>query len=71
MVSCVLYVGFKLLSNAMKIIQKILLKNTTEILRTNVNYSFFFDEKGFLDALFVLLRMEEEYQKKQSYRKRI
>ena len=63
-ISCGLYRGVKLLEHAMKIVERVLEKRIRTLVKLNEMQFGFMPAKGTMDAIFIVRRMKEEYQKK-------
>ena len=59
-----LYGGVKLIERAMKIVEKLLERQIRTIINLNKMQFGFMPGKGTVDAIFIVRRMQEEYQKK-------
>ena len=62
--SCGSYRGVKLLEHAMKIVEKLLERQIRTLVNLNKMQFGFMPGKGTVDAIFVVRRMQQEYQKK-------
>ena len=62
--SCGSYRGVKLLEHAMKIVERVLERRIRTLVNLNEMQFGFMPGKGTLDAIFIVRRMQEEYQKK-------
>ena len=62
--SCGSYRGVKLLEYAMKIVERVLEKQIRMLVNLNEMQFGFMPGKGTVDAIFIVRRMQEEYQKK-------
>ena len=62
--SCGSYRGVKLLEHAMKIVEEVLEKQIQTLIKLNKMQFRFITGKGTVDAIFIMRRMQEEYQKK-------
>ena len=62
--SCELYKGVKLLEHAMKIVERVLERRIRILFNFNEMQYGFMPGKGTVDAIFIVRRMQEEYQKK-------
>ena len=62
--SCGSYKGVKLLEHAMKIVERVLEKRILTLVNLNEMQFRFVPGKGTVDAIFIVRRMQEEYQKK-------
>ena len=62
--SCGSYRGVKLLEHAMKIVEKVLERRIRTLVNLNEMQFGFMPGKGTVDAIFIVRRMQEEYQKK-------
>ena len=65
MMSCRSYRGVKLLEHAMKIVERVLEKQIQTLVNLNKMRFGFMPEKETVDAIFIVRRMQEEYQKKE------
>ena len=63
--SCNSYRGIKLLEHAMKIVERVLEKRIRALINLNRMQFGFMPGKGTMDAIFIVRRMQEEYQKKE------
>ena len=63
--SCGSYRGIKLLEHAMKIVERVLEKRVRALINLNEMQFGFMPGKGTMDAIFIVRRMQEEYQKKE------
>ena len=63
--SCGSYRGVKLLEHAMKVVERILERKIRTLVNLNDMQSGFMPGKGTMDAIFIVRRMQEEYQKKE------
>ena len=61
---CVSYRGVKLLEHAMKIVERVLERRIRTLVNLNKMQFGFMPGKGLVDAIFIVRRMQEEYQKK-------
>ena len=64
MMSCGSYRGVKLLEHAMKIIERVLERQIRILVNLNKMQFGFMPGKGTVDAIFIVRKMQEEYQKK-------
>ena len=62
--SCGAYRGVKLLEHAMKIVERVLEKRIRSMVRVDEMQFGFMPEKGTIDAVFILRRLQEEYRDK-------
>ena len=62
--SCGSYRGVKLLEHATKIVERILERRIPTLVNLNKMQLGFMSGKGTVDAIFIVRRMQEEYQKK-------
>ena len=62
--SCGSYRGVKLLEQAMKIVERVLERQIRTLVNLNKMWFRFMPGKGTVDAIFIVRRMQEEYQKK-------
>ena len=62
--SCGSYRGVKLLEHAMKIVERVLQRKIRTLVNLNEMQFEFMPGKGTVDAIFIVRRMQEEYQKK-------
>ena len=62
--SCGSYRGVKLLEHAMKIVERVLERRIRTLVNLNEMQFGFMPGKGTVDAIFIVRRMQEEYQKK-------
>ena len=62
--SCGSYRGVKLLEHAMKIVERVLERQIRTLVNLNKMQLGFMPEKGTVGAIFIVRRMQEEYQKK-------
>ena len=62
--SCGSYRGVKLLEHAMKIVERVLERRIRTLVNLNEMKFGFMPGKGTVDAIFIVRRMQEEYQKK-------
>ena len=62
--SCGSYRGVKLLEHAMKIVKRVLERRIQTLINLNKTQFEFMLKKGTVDAIFIVRRMQEEYQKK-------
>ena len=62
--SCGSYRGVKLLEHAMKIIERVLERRIRTLVNLNKIQFGFMPGKGTVDAIFIVRRMQEEYQKR-------
>ena len=62
--SCGSYRGVKLLEHAMKIVERVLERRIRTLVNLNKIQFGFMPGKGTVDAIFIVRRMQEEYQKK-------
>ena len=62
--SCGSYRGVQLLESAMRIVERVLERRIRILVNLNKMQFGFMPVKGTMDAIFVLRRMQEEYQKK-------
>ena len=62
--SCGSYRGVKLLEHAMKIIERVLERRIQTLVNLNEMQFGFMPRKGTVDAIFIVKRMQQEYQKK-------
>ena len=62
--SCRSYRGVKLLEHAMKIVERVLKRRIRTLVNLNEMQFRFMPGKGTVDAIFIVRRMQEEYQKK-------
>ena len=62
--SCGSCKGVKLLQHAMKIVKRVLERQMRTLVNLNKMQFGFMPEKGKVDAIFTVRRMQEEYQKK-------
>ena len=62
--SCESYTGVKLLEYAMKIVERMLERRIRTLVNLNEMQFGFMPGKGTVDAIFIVRRMQEEYQKK-------
>ena len=62
--SCGSYRGVKLLEHAMKIVERVLKRRIRTLVNLNEMQFGFMPGKGTVDAIFIVRRMQEEYQKK-------
>ena len=58
------YRGVKLLEHAMKIVERVLERRMQTLVNLNEMQFGFMPGKGTVDAIFIVRRMQEEYQKK-------
>ena len=58
------YRGVKLLEHAMKIVERVRERRVQTLLNLNKMQFGFMSGKGIVDAIFIVRRMQEEYQKK-------
>ena len=63
-ISCGSYRGVKLLEHAMKIVERVLERRIRTLINLNKMQFGFMPGKGTVDAIFIVRRMQEEYQKK-------
>ena len=61
--SCGSYRGMKLLEHAMKIVETVLERRIQTLVNLNEMQLGFMPEKETVDAIFIVRRMQEEYQK--------
>ena len=61
--SCGSYRGVKLLQHAMKIIERVLERRIRKLVNLNKVQFGFMPGKGTVDAIFIVKRMQEEYEK--------
>ena len=64
LISCGSYRGVKLLEHAMKIVERVLERRIQTPVNLNEMQFGFMPGKGTVDAIFIVRRMQEEYQKK-------
>ena len=62
--SCGSYTGVKLLEHAMKFVERVLERRIRTLVNLNEMQFGFMTGKGTVDAIFIVRRMQEEYQKK-------
>ena len=62
--SCGSYKGVKLLEHAMKIVERVLERQIQTLVNLNEMQFGFMTETGTVDAIFIVRRMQEKYQKK-------
>ena len=62
--NCESYRGVKLLEHAMKIVERVLERRIRTLVNLNEMQFGFMPGKGTVDAIFIVRRMQEEYQKK-------
>ena len=62
--SCGLYRGVKLLEHAMEIVERVLERRIQTLINLNKMQFGFTPGKGTVDAIFIVRRMQEEYEKK-------
>ena len=63
-ISCGSYKGIKLLEHAMKIVETVLERRIQTLVNLNEMQFGFMPGKGTVDAIFIVRRMQEKYQKK-------
>ena len=64
MMSCESYRGVRLLEHAMKIVKRVLERRIQTLIYLNKMQFGFMRGKGTVDAIFIVRRMQEKYQKK-------
>ena len=62
--SCGSYTGVKLLEYVMKVVERVLKRQTRTLVNLNRMQFEFMARKGTVNAIFIVRRMQEEYQKK-------
>ena len=63
-ISCGSYRGVKLLEHAMKIVERVLERRIQTLVNLNKMQFGFMPGKGTINAIFIIRKMQEEYQKK-------